>query len=344
MLRLATLAAALVLVLPLPAEARLGDTLVTCKRFCDQPGVHHVRVALDQGKVVQESWWLDLEETETWKLDRIRTLRGAIASPRKLVKEWRAGTGIDDNLLADYDDAVRAGVFFVGEGQAQTISFVSPFFNPEAADGYRDVTIEVADNRSRRPRRAAFERRLAHLATLTDDLAESVPAGTTAVRLAIPWARFAAAADPYTLDAAALAGVDAAIARLRRRGFAVVLSYAADEALGADPAAARKRFMATWSQLGKHFGEAGPDLAFELYHRPAGKLAEAATWASLCEDALAELRYGSTDAPVLVAPATGGLPALQLPPDDGLLVAVPTADAAATAWAAANDARVVALP
>lgn len=122
--RLTFLAAALLplLLLPLPAEARLGDSLAACKRFADQPGVHHVRVQLAHGKVVQESWWLDLELTEAWKLDRIRKLRGAIASPRKLLKEWRAGTGIDDNLLADYDGAVRAGVFFVGQGQAQTLS------------------------------------------------------------------------------------------------------------------------------------------------------------------------------------------------------------------------------
>lgn len=340
--RLGAFTVALLLAASPPAEARLGDTLAACKRFADKPGVHHVRVLLERGKVVQESWWLDLEMTETWKLDRIRALRGALASPRKLIKEWRAGKGIDDNLLADYDDAVRAGVFFVGEGQAQTISVVGPFFDPEAADGYRDVTIEVAENRVRRPRRADFERRLTRVATLTDDLKAPVPAGTTAVRLAVPWARHAAAAAPYTLDAAAIAEVDAAIARLRKRGLAVVLSYAGDEALCADPAAARERFLATWKELGNHFGEAGPGLGFELYHRPAGKLADAASWVPLCEEALAELRYGALHAPVLVAPPTGGLPALQLAPDDGLLVAVPAVNAAAKAWAAANDAHVFA--
>lgn len=341
----ASLAVALALAASPPAEARLGDTLAACKRYGDRPGVHHVRVLLDdRGQVVQESWWLDLEATEGWKLDRIRALRGALASPRKLLKEWRTGKGVSDNLIADYEDAVRVGVFFAGAGQAQTLSVVSPFLDPEAMDGYREVTIEVAENRVRRPRRAAFERRLTRVATLGEDLAAPLPAGTTAVRLAIPWARSAAAADPFTLDPAALARVDAAIARLRKRGLAVVLAHAGDEALEADPAAARPRFLATWTQLGERYGEAGPDVGFELYHRPAGKLADPATWATLGEDALGALRYHATHAPVLMAPAAGGLRALRLPPDDGLLVAVPKAEAAAKAWAAANDTRVVVVP
>lgn len=339
MTRAFALTCALLLTCAAPAEARLGDSLAACKRFtAAQPGLHHVRLQLHQDKVMQESWWMDLVETEHWKLARFKKLRDQIAAPRRFVKEWRAGKGIDDNLLADYTDMLRVGFFFVGHGQVQTMSFVDPLFAVAGdPDTYRDVTIDVADNRLRKPKRAAFEQRLGAIVTLPDDPDAAVPPGATAVRLACA----ATAADPEKpIEEAALERLKAAVAAHRKAGRAVVLSVQPDAAIATDETA-RKRYNYACEQLGDTFGEAGPGLGVELARTPVGA---AAFWNPAAEEALAYLRSRAPEVPVLAPPPAEGLAACAPAPDDGLLVAVPKADLAARAWERAHDARVVALP
>ena len=302
-----------------------------CKARAEQAGVHHVRLWLDHGVIVQESWWLDAMHPELWPLKKARTLWSAIVPGVKRTKEWRDGTGIDDDVLCTFADGSQGEISFKGEGEVETVGVRGAKWDPKRADGYQDLTIEVESNRERRAVTARNLKRLARGinfdvaiyktkawgANLKPEHARAAKAaGFTCVRLPIPWARFTAKEAPYTIDPAFFKSVDAAVALIRAAGLAVILDNHEDEALCADPAANRKRLEAMSRQIGDHFQDAPEDVVFEVFAEPHGALEK--VWNDVFADALYELRYHNDTRTVVVGPAyynnVKHLPDLQLPP------------------------------
>lgn len=148
-------------------------------------------------------------------------------------------------------------------------------------------------------------------------------AGFTGVRIVVGWADHRGPAPEYTVDADYLAAVDATVEAARRRGLAVVVENHNDEALTADPAGQRPRFLALWRQLAAHWASAGDDVAFDLLNEPHGAL-DGAAWNALLREAVAEIRAISPQRILLVEPGSyagaEALDALVLP-DDPLLIA-----------------------
>ena len=131
-----------------------------------------------------------------------------------------------------------------------------------------------------------------------------------------------------------MARVDAVVQGLLARGVPVVMDMhhyrqldgdALDAGEAAVPdAVVERRFLALWRQIGEHFRDAPPALAFELYNEPHGRLGP--RWNDLMSRALRVLRQSNPDRIVVVGPtqwnSARGLASFVLPPDANLVLTV----------------------
>ncbi|MFM7208426.1 MAG: glycoside hydrolase family 5 protein, partial [Verrucomicrobiota bacterium] len=114
-------------------------------------------------------------------------------------------------------------------------------------------------------------------------------AGFDSVRIPVRWADHAGKEAPFAIDAVFMEKVDGLVRSALERKLAVVLNVHHYEALDADPAGQRPRFVALWKQIGERFKDAPDELHFELSNEPHGAHT-AELWNANLAAALAEVR------------------------------------------------------
>ncbi|MFM9016796.1 MAG: glycoside hydrolase family 5 protein [Verrucomicrobiota bacterium] len=114
-------------------------------------------------------------------------------------------------------------------------------------------------------------------------------AGFDSVRIPVRWADHAGKEAPFAIEAGFMEKVDGLVRVALERKLAVVLNVHHYEALDADPAGQRPRFVALWKQIGERFRDAPDELHFELSNEPHGAHT-AELWNANLTAALAEVR------------------------------------------------------
>ena len=158
-----------------------------------------------------------------------------------------------------------------------------------------------------------------------EDLHVIADAGFEAVRLPVRWSDHAASNAPYAIEADLFEQVDAIIGWAFERDLKVVLDIHHYDALSADAAGERARFLAMWRQIAAHYRDWwDTHLLFEVINEPydasgRGRGMTIANVDALNAAALREIRRTNPDRWVVLGTgAYGGLKGLRLasPPDD----------------------------
>lgn len=130
---------------------------------------------------------------------------------------------------------------------------------------------------------------------------------------------------PYTISADFLERIKAVVDKALAEGLMIIINMHHHEALYADPAAEKERFLAQWSQIATYFKDYPEGLLFEVLNEPHGALTPQ-LWNTFFAEALAVIRQTNPDRTVLMGLANygglAGLPDLQLPDDDNLILTV----------------------
>jgi endoglucanase len=145
------------------------------------------------------------------------------------------------------------------------------------------------------------------------------------VRLPVRWepdARSMAAA-PYTINPAFLNRIQQVVDTALKYDLHIIVNMHHHEALYADPAAQKERFLSQWNQIATHFKDHSDSLLFEVLNEPHGNVTPA-IWNEYFADALAEIRKTNPTRVVLMGVAEyGGLGAisqLELPNDEYIIL------------------------
>lgn len=153
------------------------------------------------------------------------------------------------------------------------------------------------------------------------DLAKA--GGFQTIRLPVRWSAHAAETAPYTIDPAFFERVDWAIAQATSRGLNIVVNIHHYEALMADPAGQRERFLALWAQIAERYQHQPASVLFELCNEPNG--ISARQWNTLAAEALAVVRQTNPTRNVVIGGvewnSLNGLLSLELPEADRQVIA-----------------------
>jgi aryl-phospho-beta-D-glucosidase BglC (GH1 family) len=151
--------------------------------------------------------------------------------------------------------------------------------------------------------------------------------GFNHVRIPIRWepAERSSATAPYTISATFLNRIKQVVDSALNNKLHVIINMHHHEALFADPDGQKARFLSQWSQISKYFKNYPDSLLFEIMNEPHENLT-AAKWNVFLVDALAEIRKENPDRVVLIGTpdwgGLGGLPYLQLPDDENIILTV----------------------
>jgi len=133
-------------------------------------------------------------------------------------------------------------------------------------------------------------------------LAAIAEAGFDGVRLPVRWDAHAAAEAPYAIDAAFLRRVDAVVEQALERGLKVQLDLHHFDALIANAAGQRRRFLALWRQIARHFHDHPDGLIFEPLNEPNGDHWRGDALATLQRDVLAAIRESNPTRLIVFGP------------------------------------------
>lgn len=151
--------------------------------------------------------------------------------------------------------------------------------------------------------------------------------GFTHVRVPIRWepAARSQATAPYTIYPEFLAQVKSIVDEALRHKLHIIINMHHHEALIANPAGQKERFLAQWRQIGEYFKAYPDSLLFEVLNEPNASMTPA-LWNQYAADGLAEIRKTNPDRVVLIGTAEwggiGGLSKLQLPNDKNIMVTI----------------------
>ncbi len=130
---------------------------------------------------------------------------------------------------------------------------------------------------------------------------------------------------PYTISESFLERIQTVVDKALDEGLKIIVNMHHHEALYADPAGQKERFLAQWRQIAEYFQDYPDDLLFEVLNEPHGELSPE-LWNAYFADALAEIRASNPDRFVLMGTASyGGLDGvshLELPDDENLILTV----------------------
>lgn len=148
-------------------------------------------------------------------------------------------------------------------------------------------------------------------------------AGFHSVRIPVRWSSHTAPSEPFDIEPEFVARVKSIVDLNLRQGLQVVLNVHHFEELYANPRGERKRFLAIWRQLSRHFQDADEHLFFELLNEPHDKLS-AREWNELLTETLAEIRKLHPQRWIIVGPdqwnSLRRLTELKLPAEDRRLI------------------------
>lgn len=151
--------------------------------------------------------------------------------------------------------------------------------------------------------------------------------GFNHVRIPIRWepADRSSANAPYTISPSFLNRIKQVIDSALNNKLHVIINMHHHETLLADPEGQKARFLAQWSQISAFFKDYPDSLLFEILNEPNGIITPA-KWNVFLSDALKEIRKESPSRVVVIGTAEwgglGGLPYLQLPDDENIIVTV----------------------
>jgi endoglucanase len=156
-----------------------------------------------------------------------------------------------------------------------------------------------------------------------DDAANIRAAGFATVRLPVRFAGHADASPPYTIDPAFMARVRHVLETNVAAGLNVILDMHNYDALMADPAGQRDRFVALWRQVAAAFRDQPGNVWFELMNEPNNRLDDTTLPATLAP-ALAAVRASNPDRIVIVGGQSwsgiDSLATLAIPDDPHIVV------------------------
>ena len=149
--------------------------------------------------------------------------------------------------------------------------------------------------------------------------------GFNHIRIPIRWETRTSANSPYTINTAFLNRIKQVVDSALNSGLHAIINMHHHDALFDNPDAQKARFLAQWKQISEFFKDYPDSLVFEILNEPHGNM-DADKWNNFLAEALDTIRVDNPDRIVLVAPAEwgglGGLPTLQLPDDENIILTV----------------------
>lgn len=159
------------------------------------------------------------------------------------------------------------------------------------------------------------------------DLKRIADLGFTHVRLPIRWERDdrSMSTAPYTIESAFMQAIQSAVDEALKQKLHIILNMHHHDALMANPAGEKARFLSQWEQIAGHFKNYPDSLLFEILNEPHDKLTPA-LWNDYAESALRVIRRTNPRRCVLLGTAewggVGGLRSLEIPDDPQLILTV----------------------
>ena len=151
--------------------------------------------------------------------------------------------------------------------------------------------------------------------------------GFNHIRIPIRWepASRSSANPPYTINTTFLNRIKQVVDSALNNGLLAIINMHHQDALFENPDGQKERFLAQWKQISSFFKDYPDSLLFEILNEPNGNMT-AEKWNEFAADALATIREDNPDRIVLIAPpewgGLGGLPHLQLPDDENIILTV----------------------
>jgi endoglucanase len=151
--------------------------------------------------------------------------------------------------------------------------------------------------------------------------------GFNHVRIPIRWepADRSLATSPYTVYSTFLNRIKQVVDSALNNGLYAIINMHHHEALYENPDAQKERFVAQWKQISAFFKDYPDSLLFELMNEPHGNLTPE-KWNEFYPEALDTIRKDNPDRIVLIGTPNygglGGLPYLQLPDDENIILTV----------------------
>ncbi len=145
------------------------------------------------------------------------------------------------------------------------------------------------------------------------------------VRIPIRWetAARSSATPPYTIQASFLARIRQVVDTALKYKLHAIINMHHHDALFKDPEGQKARFLSQWDQIARTFRDYPDSLLFEVLNEPHDALTPE-KWNLFFAEALAKIRETNPHRFVLMGTAEwgglGGLSALQLPPDERILL------------------------
>ena len=151
--------------------------------------------------------------------------------------------------------------------------------------------------------------------------------GFTHVRVPVRWepADRSMSSAPYTIYPVFLNRIKQVVDTALKYNLYVIINMHHHEALIANPAGQKERFLSQWRQIGEFFKSYPDSLLFEVLNEPNGNLT-AEIWNQYFPEALAEIRKTNPDRIVVLGTAEwgglGGLSKLEVPDDKNIILSI----------------------
>ncbi len=149
--------------------------------------------------------------------------------------------------------------------------------------------------------------------------------GFNHIRIPVRWETRTTTSEPYTISPSFLAKIKQVVDSALDNRLHVIINMHHHDSLFANPEKQKARFLAQWKQISAYFKDYPDSLLFEIMNEPNGNLT-AAKWNVFLVDALAEIRKENPERVVVIGTpdwgGLGGLPYLQLPDDDNIILTV----------------------
>ena len=158
-----------------------------------------------------------------------------------------------------------------------------------------------------------------------DDLKRIADLGFSHVRIPIRWERDdrSMASSPYTIYPDFLTKIKSVVDKALKQKLHVIINMHHHDALYANPAAGKDRFLSQWEQIADYFKAYPDSLLFEILNEPHDQLTPT-LWNSYAKEALQRIRVTNPKRCVLLGTAewggVGGLRSLEIPDDPQLIL------------------------
>ena len=157
------------------------------------------------------------------------------------------------------------------------------------------------------------------------DMKRIADLGFTHVRIPIRWERDdrSMSSSPYTIRPDFMQTIQSVVDEALKQKLHIILNMHHHDALFANPAAGKARFLAQWKQIAGYFRDYPDSLLFEILNEPHDQLTPA-LWNDYAKSALQVIRETNPRRCVLIGTAewggVGGLSSLVLPDDPQLIL------------------------